>query len=98
MSDEPWLTDPKYGGMSPQAARASYEAWLREGGPNRKASPVVKVGNEPQHALDLRRRQLQAMLEEYELELAAYDTWMKAWEARQQNRFPPGREARKAQK
>lgn len=38
-------------------------------------------------AFELRKRQLQTMMDEYEVEIAAYDTWLKGWRARQPKGF-----------
>jgi hypothetical protein len=81
---KPWLTDPKYGGMSEEAARKSYEAWIRQG---RKVLPVKPPYNpETDEQIALRKAQIEVQLREYEEALRAAVTWHREWRARQRKR------------
>lgn len=77
MSEKPWLTDPLYGGMSEEAARRSYEAWVKQG-----SKPLPSHGpalTEPDHKFAIRQRRIEALLAEYQQDLAAYAAWMENW-------------------
>lgn len=75
---KPWLTDPKYGGMSELAARRSYEAWVKQG---RKTLPV-KPPAESDEQIALRLLQIETMLAEYKTAIEAFAAWMAGWRAR----------------
>lgn len=84
MSEQPWLTDPKYGGMSERSARLSYEAWVRQG---KRTLPLAKVLPAPDAEIALMKRSVGIQLDEYEAEIAAAAAWMAAWRARRPKGF-----------
>lgn len=85
---EPWLTDPKYGGMSPASAKRSYEAWLEEGGVNRNPATAPR---DPelfdQAAFDLLKKQIEIQLDEHEVAIHDFGQWMRDWRVRQPKGF-----------
>jgi hypothetical protein len=91
---KPWLTDPKYGGMSEESARLSHESWVRQG--RRVLTKYPRDPRPPQSdaAIELIKRQIEAQLSEYVQELNAYGDWMRNWRAK--NRRKGFRRARGA--
>ena len=85
MSEKPWLTDPKYGGMSEIAAQRSYEAWVRQG---RKTLPSVGTVL-PASDEEIARRKgiVEDLLADVEQSQAAAIAWSKEWRARQHKGF-----------
>lgn len=93
MSKAPWLNDPMYGGMSPEAARKSYQAWVAQGRPR---PPWERHGNaeayrEPLPALsdaEIARSKLivEDLLAGYESEAAAALAWWRDFKVRRQGR------------
>lgn len=79
----PWLTDPKYGGMSPLSARRSYEAWERQG---RKTLPSKRP---PASDAEIawHKRNIEAQLSEYAADIKAYAKWWKGWKSRRPKGF-----------
>lgn len=80
MSEQPWLTDPKYGGMSELAARRSYEAWVKQG------SKPLRSG-ESEEAIARRFLAIEDLFEDYRRASAAYVAWMQDWVARRPKGF-----------
>ncbi len=76
MSDKPWLTDPKYGGMSENAARLSYEAWLRQG---KRTLPRGTVLPAPDAEIAVIKRSIAVQLNEYEAAIKAASDWHTNW-------------------
>lgn len=85
MSDAPWLTDPKYGGMSETAARRSHEAWVAQG--MRTLLPTGPALPESDAAIALRKRNIETQLTEYETAIGEAVAWFNGWKARRPKGF-----------
>jgi hypothetical protein len=83
MSDKPWLTDPKYGGMSELAARRSYEAWVAQG---RRVLPHKRPPASDE-VIAKHKRIVETMLDEYEAELNAYARFLTKWRGKRPRKF-----------
>lgn len=83
MTEKPWLTDPKYGGMSEEAARRSYEAWVKQG--RRVLTAVPRDPRPPAAPEEIARikRSIEVQLDEYEQAIKAATIWMAEWKSRQ---------------
>ncbi len=83
---KPWLTDPKYGGMSELAAERSYRAWLAEGGKNRKQGFKIQ---EPWTDEEWARKKLEieTMMTEYEQAIQTAAQWSAEWRAKKPKGF-----------
>lgn len=82
---KPWLEDPKYGGMSEESARRSYEAWERSG---RKAAPSRGLAL-PAPDAEIARVKLNigVQLDEYEQAVADALSWQEDWKDRRPKGF-----------
>lgn len=84
MSDAPWLTDPKYGGMSERSARLSYEAWERQG--RTLLLPSMPPAPSPEEVARI-KASVEDLIEDYRKASEAYVDWMKAFRVRQPKGF-----------
>ena len=75
----PWLTDPKYGGMSPEAARRSYEAGQKR---DRTILPTKRPPASDEE-IARRKHEIETLLVEYETAVASYAVWFREWKGRQ---------------
>ena len=84
MTDKPWLTDPKYGGMSERSARLSHEAWVRQGC---RPLPVLPDPPASDEQIALLKRQIEIQLAEYEAAIVAAVKWHQGWKAKRYTGF-----------
>lgn len=84
MSEQPWLSDPKYQGMSPSAAQRSYEAWERQG---KRTLQRGKVLPAPPEEIARIKRSIEVQLVEYEAAIAAAAAWSQDWKVHRPKGF-----------